>query len=74
MCRSFCIRGGTKPAPPELPHQEQATRLNNRRKNMRIIAAFTALFALAACETTEGFGRDLSNLGDDIEDEAEEND
>ena len=41
---------------------------------MRIIAAFTALFALAACETTEGFGRDLSNLGDDIEDEAEEND
>ncbi len=41
---------------------------------MRLIAAITALFALAACETTEGFGRDLSNLGNTIEKEAEEND
>ncbi|MGK7754500.1 MULTISPECIES: entericidin [unclassified Roseovarius] len=41
---------------------------------MRFIAALTALFALAACETTEGFGHDLSNLGDSIEEEAEEND
>lgn len=41
---------------------------------MRIIAALTALFALAACETTEGFGRDVSKLGNAIEEEAEEND
>ncbi|MEO1137855.1 MAG: entericidin A/B family lipoprotein [Pseudomonadota bacterium] len=39
---------------------------------MRILAAITALFALAACETTEGFGRDVSKLGDTITEEAEE--
>lgn len=27
---------------------------------------------LSACETSEGFGRDLQNLGDAIEDEARE--
>lgn len=26
---------------------------------------------LAACETSEGFGRDLQSLGKDIEDEAD---
>lgn len=39
---------------------------------MRIFAALTALMALAACETTEGFGRDVENLGDNIEEAAED--
>ncbi|WP_371225504.1 entericidin A/B family lipoprotein [Roseovarius sp. 2305UL8-3] len=39
---------------------------------MRIFAALTALMALVACETTEGFGRDVENLGDSIEEAAED--
>lgn len=41
-----------------------------------IMFALVSLFALqglAACETTEGFGRDMQNLGEDIEDEAQDN-
>lgn len=35
-------------------------------------AMICALFALAACETTEGFGRDVSTLGNEISEEARE--
>lgn len=38
----------------------------------RIILLFVSLFALAACETTEGFGRDVESLGSNIEQEANE--
>jgi len=39
---------------------------------MKIIAliALLAAFSLSGCETMEGLGRDLQNLGDAIEDEA----
>ncbi|KIC17373.1 MULTISPECIES: entericidin A/B family lipoprotein [unclassified Leisingera] len=39
---------------------------------MRIILAFFALVGLAACETAEGFGRDVSNLGNEITEESQE--
>lgn len=32
------------------------------------------MFALAGCETTEGFGRDLQSAGGALEEEAEEAD
>lgn len=35
------------------------------------ILCLVALTGLAACETTEGFGRDLSHLGTGIEQEAQ---
>ena len=38
---------------------------------IRIIALVATVFALAACETTEGFGRDVKSVGQAIEDEAE---
>lgn len=40
-----------------------------------LFAAFCSVFllqGLTACETTEGFGRDMQGVGEDIEDEAEE--
>ncbi|MGR3760256.1 entericidin A/B family lipoprotein [Roseobacteraceae bacterium NS-SX3] len=37
---------------------------------MRMILALLALAGLAACETAEGFGRDVSNLGDEITEES----
>ncbi|AHD02513.1 entericidin A/B family lipoprotein [Leisingera methylohalidivorans] len=39
---------------------------------MRIFLAIFALAGLAACETTEGFGRDVSNLGNEITEESQE--
>ncbi|UWQ74376.1 entericidin [Leisingera sp. M658] len=39
---------------------------------MRIVLALFALAGLAACETTEGFGRDVSNLGNEITEESQE--
>ena len=48
-----------------------------RNTGLRVIllAFFSALTLqfLAACETSEGFGRDMQNLGKDIEDEAKDN-
>ncbi len=39
---------------------------------IRATLLFLSLFALAACETTEGFGQDVQNLGSNIEQEAQE--
>jgi len=40
---------------------------------MRMIyLSLVAVIGLAACEATEGLGRDVSNLGNEIEDEAQE--
>ncbi|OBY28751.1 entericidin A/B family lipoprotein [Leisingera sp. JC1] len=39
---------------------------------MRILIALLALAGLAACETAEGFGRDVSNLGNEITEESQE--
>ncbi|MFY0310003.1 entericidin [Leisingera sp. D0M16] len=39
---------------------------------MRTMIALLALAGLAACETAEGFGRDVSNLGDEITEESQE--
>lgn len=38
----------------------------------RLILILTATLGLAACETVEGFGRDVSTAGDEIEDASEE--
>lgn len=35
----------------------------------RIIALVATLFALAACETTKGVGRDITNAGQAIDNE-----
>ncbi|MBK1698949.1 entericidin A/B family lipoprotein [Rhodovibrio salinarum] len=42
----------------------------------RLLAAalLLGLLSLSACNTMEGFGQDLSNLGNEIEGEAEEHD
>lgn len=37
----------------------------------RITLVVLALLGLAACETTEGFGRDVQSVGQSIEEEAE---
>ena len=39
---------------------------------MRLFIAALALAELAACETTEGFGRDVSDLGNAITEESQE--
>lgn len=40
---------------------------------MRVFLAVLALAGLtAACETAEGFGRDVSNLGNEITEESQE--
>lgn len=36
-----------------------------------LAACFMAAFALSACNTTEGFGRDVKSTGDAIEDAAD---
>ncbi len=36
-----------------------------------LAACFMAAFALSACNTTEGFGRDVQSTGDAIEDAAD---
>jgi predicted small secreted protein len=38
----------------------------------RPILSILALLALAACETAEGFGQDVENTGEFIEEEAEQ--
>lgn len=40
---------------------------------MAAIATICALAALTACSTTEGFGKDVKNLGGDIEGSAARN-
>lgn len=43
-----------------------------RKSVIAIIAAYClSTLALAACNTTEGFGRDVESAGDAIEDAAE---
>ncbi|NOE20785.1 entericidin A/B family lipoprotein [Ruegeria atlantica] len=39
---------------------------------MRNLAALIAILTLTACETVEGFGRDVSNAGNQISEEAQE--
>ena len=40
---------------------------------MRVVIMLLAgLLALSACNTFEGFGRDVQNAGESIEDEAQE--
>jgi len=39
-----------------------------------VCGAIAVCGASLGCETTEGAGRDLENLGDNIEDAAEDND
>ncbi len=37
-----------------------------------MLAAMLAAFALSACNTVEGFGKDVSKAGDELEEAAEE--
>ncbi len=37
-----------------------------------LLAALTALFTLSACETMEGFGRDVETTGEVITQESQE--
>ena len=39
---------------------------------MKTVVLLTGLTFLAACETTAGFGRDVSALGEEISEEARE--
>lgn len=39
---------------------------------MRLLATLLVVTALAACETVEGFGRDVSAAGNEISEEAQE--
>ncbi len=39
-------------------------------KMLKVTFAIIAVLGLAACETTEGFGRDVQNAGQAIEEEA----
>lgn len=41
---------------------------------MALLLLTGAAGAFFGCETTEGAGRDIENLGDEIEEEAEDND
>jgi predicted small secreted protein len=43
-------------------------------KSMKLVtlAALSALFLATACETMEGFGRDVEKGGDNIEDAAQD--
>ncbi|WP_172292552.1 entericidin A/B family lipoprotein [Pseudoruegeria sp. HB172150] len=36
----------------------------------RIVILLTALAALAACETVEGFGQDVENAGEELQEES----
>ncbi len=38
-----------------------------------IAVAIAAMFALSACNTTAGFGQDVENTGEYIEEKAEDN-
>lgn len=49
-------------------------RLSLALKLAAIGGAIAVCGASIGCETTEGAGRDLENLGDNIEDAAEDND
>lgn len=35
---------------------------------LKIVLALTTIFALSACETTKGVGRDITNAGEAIDD------
>ncbi len=39
---------------------------------MRILVTLMVVATLTACETVEGFGRDVSNAGDQISEEAQD--
>ena len=39
---------------------------------MKVAALFLAVLFLAGCNTMEGFGKDVSKLGDNIEKKADE--
>ncbi len=49
------------------------TRSNGLRLILLALLSALTLQVLAACETSEGFGRDVQGLGKDIEDEAKDN-
>lgn len=60
---------------PDVRHGSDATRVVNERENSQMpktILAVLALLALAACNTMEGAGRDISTAGDAITDEAQD--
>ena len=42
------------------------------KTSMTALAALAALMLVSACETVEGFGRDLEKGGDNIEESARE--
>jgi predicted small secreted protein len=41
---------------------------------MFVLIALFSVISITGCETMEGLGRDIQNLGDAIEDEAPDND
>lgn len=45
----------------------------SRKVFVVILALAASTIAMTACETTEGFGKDVKKLGDNIEDGAQEN-
>ena len=53
----------------------ESTRSTERRLKRALLAACAAgwLLMIAACETTEGAGRDIEKLGNNIENSAQKN-
>ncbi len=45
----------------------------SRKLILVLLALAASTVAMTACETTEGFGKDVKKLGDNIEDGAQEN-
>ena len=46
--------------------------MNRNRSVQLVLFALFAMFALSACNTIEGFGRDVKKAGGELEEAAEE--
>ncbi len=54
-------------------HQLQPVTRPSLQHRFALIGLIIAAAAMAACSTTEGFGKDVKNLGGDIEGSAAKN-
>lgn len=58
---------------PRTTHQTPPVAHVGARRLLALLLCVAGAAALAACSTTEGFGKDVKNLGGDIEETAAEN-
>lgn len=52
----------------DIYHSDRETRMNNFK---RILTFILLMFMLSGCETIEGAGEDVENVGENIQDAAE---